>query len=198
VDAQTIGVIAAVFSSAIAGLGLLLNWYKSTERKRPWVLAFAGSALVVSMTAGVAFAFVLDSTDATVTSNGTLLTEDQYQEKAGAACSKGFAKATRIAAAIPTNPISEGAVAAEVGVSAQIEGEIVENLEKLHPPRRLNPSHDKVLAIWTRRVNLLEALHRDFLTLRANARDEQFGATDRRAKELEMLFQEIGVPECII
>jgi len=205
VDPNIVRIATATVSAALAGLGLLVIWYRREERKdehksnRPF---FAADSIVMLAVAGLALTFALSacaknnttsarpSTGAQSSSLPTRLSEAQYREKVTAACADAKAKARRIEQSSPQETV--------LGAAIKIEHEEVAQIKSLHPPDKLTSEHERMVSVWQRRIGLLESTYHRLPRLDDNDLQTELAAADRLAEQMMQSFKSLGVPECIM
>lgn len=199
-DAQKIGVATAVVSAAIAALGLLLTWYRheegKEERKGFWLFVAAGVGVVSLTAVGVTLIFMLGadienspgSTDMPVTP--TQLTEAQYVGQLGTICSDAREDARRLDELQARETL--------FGPEIDIEQDVVDQIRQLRPPGHLNGIHEDIVAVWQRRIGLLESTYQRLSTLSDYELETEAAASERLAEQLEEPFQELGAIECLL
>ena len=144
-DPKLVSIAIAVVSGALAGLGLLVSWYRREERndehKSTWPFLAAGISILVLAVTGVTLTFVFGaytkntsiSTEPSTGAKGsdvpTRLSAAQYREKVSAACSDAKVKATRIEKSSPQETA--------LGAAIKIEQEELAQIESLQPPDKL-------------------------------------------------------------
>ncbi len=208
--AQVISIAAGVVGTAVAALGLVLAWYRHDQRKdnrrgragqvrqqararTRLRMAVAASVVIVVLAAvGILAAFRLNvpGDDAGTSGRENPLSRSQYQSQVSRICLEGKEEARRL----------EDLEAQEtlLGPAIEIEAAEVRQIRGLIPPRDLRRTHDEMLAVWERRVSLLESLYRRQDELAAEEFTTQIITTDELAEDLTRYFESLQVPECVI
>jgi hypothetical protein len=199
VDVQTVSVVTAVISAAVAALGLLLNWYRREENEKKdksrWVFVVTCVGIVVLTVVGVATTFVLGvgtkaSVDIEHPGASMPLTEVQYKGQVGIICSDAKEKARRIQELQARETV--------LGAAIQIEQDEEVQVAKLRPPDKLKNAHEDMVSVWQRRIGLLESVYHRLPQLSDSELAVELAAADRLAVQLAESFQSLGVPECIM
>ena len=167
-DPQLEIIAIAVVGAALAGLGLLLSWYRREERKdehkNKWPFIAAGISILVLAVTGVTLTFLFGadtkntsisvepSTGATSSGVPTRLSEAQYREKVSAACFRAKEKARRIDESRPQD--------SPFGAQIEIEQQELGQIESLQPPDKLKSAHDSMVSVWRHRISLLESTNK--------------------------------------
>jgi len=196
-DAETVGLAAAVASTTIAGLGLVIAWQRDRKKQDSRLFAAAAGTIAVLGMAGVASVLILGRTESQTEFSGSsekqpvkALTKVEYRQKAGAACTEGRDAAERLRRLEPRRPVGS--------LSVKFEESAVRLLKQLRPPRAFEQVHREAVALWTRRTTLLVAAFREPTQLTHRELRSQLSETDRLAGGLERIFNRLGVPECVI
>jgi|SRR3954451_1563251 hypothetical protein len=211
--AQEVSIIGGVISTAIAALGLLLAWYRHDERKgksgggyardrqkarariRLRIAVIAGIGVVSLAAVGVLFTVRSDRSGQSSSSvgaqrSGAMLTRRQYQDRVSQLCLDAQEKARRL----------EELNAQETlfGPAIKVEEDEVDGIKALVPPREFRSTHNEMIAVWDRRVSLLEATYRRLAQLTDDELAAQLAITDAMAEELARSFRSLGIPECVM
>ncbi|MDQ3930398.1 MAG: hypothetical protein M3328_14795 [Chloroflexota bacterium] len=201
-DAQVVGVATAVFSAAVAALGLLLTWYRREDRKEDgkvssknrWLFVGAGAGIAVLAAAGIVFTFLLGSKEnsraSTESTRAIQLTEAQYRRQVSAVCSEGKEKALRIQ--------QSGRIEDSLGPEVSIEQDEVRQIKALQPPDTLKSAHEDLIPLWERRISLLDSAYNRASQLTLDELMTELAAPDRLGERMNKLFKSLGVPECIM
>jgi hypothetical protein len=206
VDPQLIIIAIVVLSAAIAGLGLLLSWYRregrKDEHKSKWPFIAAGTSILVLAVTGVALTFLFGadtkntsaspelSTGAISSSVPTRLSEAQYRDKVSAACSEAKERAKQVNKSKPQET--------PFGAQIEIEQREIGQIEALQPPDKLKSAHESMVSVWRHRISLLESINHRLPELNHNERAAELAAVDRLAKQMTESFKLIGVSKCIM
>ena len=116
----------------------------------------------------------------------------QYTGQLGQVCSAAKEKARRIEELKPTDTV--------LGALLNIEQDEVDQAGRLAPPAGLKSAHDDMLALWQRRISLLESVYRRLPQINDNDNElrSSLAAADKMAGELGKLFTSLSVPECVM
>lgn len=203
VDRQAVIVVVGVATITIVALGLLLTWYRYSERARKrrsvrsslHIAVAAGAGIVAVAVGGILLTLRLHGVnEGSVTeqsrSTKTELTAGQYQAQLSQICLDGKEEARRV--------VELKAQATRFGVAIKIEQDEVNQVKALAPPDQLSEVHEKMIAVWERRVGLLESTYQRLAQLKDNELESELAAADRLAEELARDFKSLGVPECVM
>ena len=201
-DAQNIGVAAGVVSVAVAALGLVLTWYRREEkeerkggygraqRTRARIFATVAFGIVALAAGGVALTFTVGATGNKGSGASAALTATQYRGRLGQICSDAYRKAQSIAETSPTKTV--------FGLEATAERDEVGAIKRLVPPDALRVTNANMIAVWGRRISLLESLYTRWRVLSNSEKVSALGEADRLAGELAKIFRSVGVQECVM
>ena len=184
-DPQLEIIAITIVGAALAGLGLLLSWYRREERKdeheNKWPFIAAGISILVLAVTGVTLTFLFGadtkntsisvepSTSATSSGVPTRLSEAQYREKVGAACFRAKEKARQIDESRP----KIHHLAPKLRSSSRV-GQI----ESLQPPDKLKSAHDSMVSVWRHRISLLESTNKRLPQLNDKDLEAELAAAD--------------------
>ena len=171
---------------------------RTRDRRRTRIFVSFAVGVAVLTAAGVLFTFRLGepgtSTASPVSPSAapTQLTVAQYTGQLGQVCSAAKEKARRIEESKPTDTV--------LGALLNIEQDEVDQVRRLAPPAGLKSAHDDLLALWQRRISLLESVYRRLPQINDNDNElrSSLAAADKMAGELGKLFTSLGVPECVM
>jgi hypothetical protein len=192
VDAQTVGVATAVISATTAALALMLSWYREHEGKRGRLFVVASSAILAAGTIGVAVVVTSDApeseSDRSNAHPPARLTTLEYRQRAGMICARRDEASERVARTRPRGSFAP--------VTVQIEAVALRDLQRLTPPKTLERSHRDAVALWTRRITLIEDILRQGAHLGAKEADAMFAEVERVTAQLYQCYKALGIREC--
>ena len=171
---------------------------RTRDRRRTRIFVSFAVGVAVLTAAGVLFTFRLGepgkSTAPSVSPSAAPAqpTVAQYTGQLGQVCSAAKEKARRIEESKPTDTV--------LGALLNIEQDEVDQAGRLAPPAGLKSAHDDLLALWQRRISLLESVYRRLPQINDNDNElrSSLAAADKMAGELGKLFTSLGVPECVM
>jgi hypothetical protein len=93
----------------------------------------------------------------------------------------------------PTRP--RGSV---IGITTSIEETALQELRRLEPPIALETHSRAAIALWSRRVTLLEDARQRSADLSDEELSAQLAEVNRLTEQLNHQLRELGVPECVL
>jgi hypothetical protein len=217
-DTQDISVAAGVVGVAVAALGLLLTWYRREEkeacksryrpvqrpppdRRRARAFATVAVGIIALAAGGVVLTFKVGTAGQAPPSPGSFpsnkssgasaaLTTTQYSSRLGQICSEASVNAQRIVESQPKKTV--------LGPEITIEQYEVSAIGRLVPPNKLASTNAEIVAVWNRRISLLESIDIRLAQLSNSQLAAADKETDQLAVKLNKIFRTLDVPECVI
>ena len=118
------------------------------------------------------------------------LSAAQYRGAVGAICSEGTRRAERIQIADPQGPA--------VAAGADIERDQVVAVKRLSPPDEFKVHHDEMVAVWERRISLLDSYAEGMDTMSDKDKYRHYLQSEEFNAELTTHFEALGVKECVM
>jgi len=176
---------------------------RTRDRRRTRIFVSFAVGVAVLTAAGVLFTFRLGepgkSTAPSVSPSAAPAqpTVAQYTGQLGQVCSAAKEKARRIEELKPTDTVLGALLNSAL---LNIEQDEVDQAGRLAPPAGLKSAHDDLLALWQRRISLLESVYRRLPQINDNDNElrSSLAAADKMAGELGKLFTSLSVPECVM
>jgi len=192
VDAQTIGVATAVISGTVAALALLLNWHREQDPPRPRLFRSAAVAVFGLGVTAVALVFALGGSDplGTLRETDRRLTEAEYRDEAGMVCANLIETLNRLMEIRPRGPFGLVEVAAERTA--------LRELRRLKSPIALEANSRNAIALWSRRVTLLNEVFRQREELSAKEAATQIAEVNSLTNPMNRQFRRLDLRECVL